>query len=122
MRYGTLMAKNVIHHLSAWINSRNSSAITTGLEYGLLSFDNAFLNYNLNSSSVNVFDQRTMVARFQMNESQPYRAETIRKQSINTHALLGLLGDQQLPLTMAGGDDSTEGALRQIKGRLSAQG
>ena len=93
------MAKNVILHLSEWINSANSSALTKGLAYGLLSFDNAFLNYNLNSSSVNIFDQRTMVARFQMNESKPYRAETIRKQSINAHALMGLLGDQQLPLT-----------------------
>ena len=112
-RYGALMAKNVIHHLTAWTNSQNSSAITAGLEYGLLSFDNAFLNYNLNSSSVNVFDQRTMVARFQMNESKPYRAETVRKQSINTHALLGLLGDQQLPLrATAGGGAGGTAALR----------
>jgi L-iduronidase len=111
-RYAALMAKTVIHHLDAWINTRNSSAITSGLRYSLLSFDNAFLNYNLNSSSVNVFDQRTMVARFQMNESEPYRAETIRKQSINAHALLGLLGDKQLPLSISpsGGSDGTHSA------------
>ena len=116
-RYGALMAKNVIHHLSAWTNSQNSSAITAGLEYGLLSFDNAFLNYNLNSSSVNVFDQRTMVARFQMNESKPYRAETVRKQSINAHALLGLLGDQQLPLTATAGGDGGATTSRGSKGK-----
>ena len=103
-----------MQHLTQWINSQNSSALTKGMPFGLLSFDNAFLNYNLNSSSLNVFDQRTMVARFQMNNSKPYRAETIRKQSINAHALMGLLGDQQLPLTAKssgrGGGSSTAAA------------
>eukprot|EP00756_Hemistasia_phaeocysticola_P049560 Hpha_TRINITY_DN24063_c0_g1::TRINITY_DN24063_c0_g1_i1::g.130468::m.130468/K01217/IDUA; L-iduronidase len=95
-RYAVMMAKSVELHLSQWINSHNTTAPSAGISYALMSFDNGFLNYNRNNASINIFDQRTLVSRFQMNHSTPVVFETVKKQSINTHTLLSLLGDTQL--------------------------
>ena len=54
-----------------------------GIEYSLLSNDNAFLSYHPHP-----FTQRTMLARFQVNSTHPPHVQFIRKP---IHAVMGLL-------------------------------
>ena len=54
-----------------------------------LANDNAFLNYG-----DAWFQQRTLTARFEMNESKPYAVEVLRKPSINAMALLTFIGGE----------------------------
>ena len=56
---------------------------------GYLANDNAFLNYG-----DAWFQQRTLTARFEMNESKPYAVRVLRKPSINAMALLSFVGDE----------------------------
>lgn len=62
----------------------------TNISYELLSNDNGFLNWH-----PNYFDQRTLVTRFQMNETKPPSVQTIKKPVLSIMGLLSLLGEQQ---------------------------
>lgn len=58
------------------------------INYALLSNDNAFLSYHPHP-----FTQRTLTARFQVNNTQPPHVQLIRKPVLTVMALLALLGD-----------------------------
>lgn len=59
--------------------------------YALLSNDNGFLSYYPNQ-----FTQRTLLARFQMNQTTPHYVTFVRKPVYMMMGLLALLGDRQL--------------------------
>ncbi|XP_068241204.1 alpha-L-iduronidase [Palaemon carinicauda] len=60
-------------------------------KYALMSFDNAFLNYR-----PHFFDQRTILTRFQINNTTPHQVQFVKKPAYTIMALLSLLGDQVL--------------------------
>ncbi|XP_057688975.1 alpha-L-iduronidase isoform X2 [Corythoichthys intestinalis] len=66
------------------------SANTT-INYTLLSNDNAFLSYHPHP-----FTQRTLTARFQVNNTQPPHVQLIRKPVLTVMGLLALLGESQV--------------------------
>lgn len=67
----------------------------TNVSWGYHANDNAFLNYG-----DAWFSQRTLVARFEMNRTNT--VEVIRKPTLNTMAMLSLLGDRRHRLSWAG--------------------
>ncbi|XP_050714481.1 uncharacterized protein LOC126997437 isoform X2 [Eriocheir sinensis] len=89
-RYAALVARAVAIHLPA----------LSRLHYELLSFDNAFLNYR-----PSFFNQRTLVARFQMNSTSWPHVQLVKKPSYAVMGLLALLGDRQLRVRLHGLDD-----------------
>lgn len=58
------------------------------INYTLLSNDNAFLSYHPFP-----FTQRTLTARFQVNNTQPPHVQLIRKPVLTVMGLLALLGE-----------------------------
>lgn len=58
-----------------------------GMNYSLLSNDNAFMNYY-----PHYFTQRTLTARFQMNNTKPPHVQMVRKPVLTVMGLLALLG------------------------------
>ncbi|KAK4292477.1 hypothetical protein Pmani_034764 [Petrolisthes manimaculis] len=81
-RYPAMVARAVALHLP----------LLSSMRYELLSFDNAFLNYR-----PSFFDQRTLVARFQMNSSLPVHVQMVKKWSYSVMGLLARLGHRLLP-------------------------
>lgn len=63
------------------------------INYTLLSNDNAFLSYHPHP-----FTQRTLTARFQVNNTQPPHVQLIRKPVLTVMGLLALLGDNLFTL------------------------
>lgn len=63
----------------------------TSINYTLLSNDNAFLSYHPHP-----FTQRTLTARFQVNNTQPPHVQLIRKPILTVMGLLALLGTVDL--------------------------
>lgn len=61
------------------------------INYTLLSNDNAFLSYHPHP-----FTQRTLTARFQVNNTRPPHVQLIRKPVLAVMGLLGLLGNDLL--------------------------
>jgi len=61
------------------------------MEYRLLSNDNAFLSYHPFP-----FSQRTLLARFQMNSTDPPHVQFIRKPIYSVMALMSFVGGQQI--------------------------
>ena len=62
-----------------------------GMDYQLLSNDNAFLSYHPFP-----FTQRTLLARFQVNSTDPPHFQFIRKPIYSVMALLSLIGGDQV--------------------------
>lgn len=65
------------------------------VNYSLLSNDNAFLSYHPHP-----FSQRTLTARFQVNNTQPPHVQLVRKPVLAVMALLALLGGWLLLLLL----------------------
>ncbi|XP_076003594.1 alpha-L-iduronidase [Genypterus blacodes] len=85
------------------------SAANTSINYTLLSNDNAFLSYHPHP-----FTQRTLTARFQVNNTQPPHVQLLRKPVLTVMGLLALLGDIQVLAEVwnpAGTNSSTLGVL-----------
>lgn len=59
------------------------------INYTLLSNDNAFLSFHPHQ-----FTQRTLTARFQVNNTEPPHVQLIRKPVLTVMGLLALLGDE----------------------------
>ncbi|XP_046331307.2 alpha-L-iduronidase-like [Haliotis rufescens] len=94
--YAAIAAKIIGQHQN--IFRANASA---GLKYSLLSNDNGFLSYYPHQ-----FTQRTLLARFQMNNTKSPYVTFIPKPIYATMVALSFLGDKQVHLearTMAGG-------------------
>ena len=65
--------------------------------YTLLSNDNGFLSYHPHQ-----FTQRTLLARFQMNTTDPPHVQYVRKPVHTVMGLLAKLGEKQLQVNITG--------------------
>lgn len=72
----------IIQHQNLLISKANNT-----INYTLLSNDNAFMNYY-----PHYFTQRTLTARFQMNNTKPPHVQMVRKPVLTAMGLLALLG------------------------------
>lgn len=81
------------------------------LRYNLLSNDNGFISY-----PPYYFRQRTSLARFQMNHSNPRKVEFVKKPVLSVMGLLALLGDEQIKtsITLENGDHDDFGVMATI--------
>ena len=84
--YAAIVAKIISQHQNIIIANTNSK-----INYTLLSNDNGFLSFYPRQ-----FSQRTLMARFQVNNTKPPFVQFVRKPVHAVMSLLSLLGDQQL--------------------------
>uniref|UniRef100_A0A2K6T4N1 Alpha-L-iduronidase n=1 Tax=Saimiri boliviensis boliviensis TaxID=39432 RepID=A0A2K6T4N1_SAIBB len=89
--YAAMVVKVIAQHQNLLL-ANTSSAIP----YALLSNDNAFLSYHPHP-----FAQRTLTARFQVNNTRPPHVQLLRKPVLTAMGLLALLGESG-PLGWAG--------------------
>ncbi|KAI1293508.1 Alpha-L-iduronidase [Halotydeus destructor] len=85
--YAAIMVRSVSEHVEHYFRRNGNHSV----KFGLLSNDNAFLSYFPHQ-----FDQRTLLARFQMNNSQANYTFFIKKPIYAATGLLGLLGNKLL--------------------------
>nr|XP_057926141.1 alpha-L-iduronidase isoform X1 [Doryrhamphus excisus] len=100
--YAAMAVKVISQH-------QNLKIANSTMNYTLLSNDNAFLSYHPHP-----FTQRTLTARFQVNNTQPPHVQLIRKPILTVMGLLALLGETQVltqVLNSLGANDSTVGVL-----------
>ncbi|KAK6180826.1 hypothetical protein SNE40_008808 [Patella caerulea] len=108
--YGAMAVKIIAQHQNIFVANPDCP-----INYQLLSYDNGFLSYYPHQ-----FTQRTLLARFQMNNTkQPYTT-FIQKPIYGTMCMLSLLGEQQV-FVGTGGDvtqpirnDTETGALATV--------
>ncbi|XP_072177683.1 alpha-L-iduronidase-like [Diadema setosum] len=86
--YAAIVAKIIVQHQDQLIRQHPDFLFT------LLSNDNGFLNFY-----PSYFDQRTLVARFQMNKTTPPSVQTVKKPVLSLMGLLSLLGERQVLVT-----------------------
>ncbi|KAM8803589.1 alpha-L-iduronidase [Rhynchonycteris naso] len=84
--YAAMVVKVIAQHQSLMV--ANSSY---PVRYALLSNDNAFLSYHPHP-----FSQRTLTARFQVNNTRPRHVQLLRKPVLTAMGLLALLDGEQL--------------------------
>ncbi|XP_056369113.1 alpha-L-iduronidase isoform X2 [Oenanthe melanoleuca] len=84
--YAAMVVKVIIQHQNLLISKANNT-----INYSLLSNDNAFLSYH-----PHYFTQRTLTARFQMNNTRPPHVQMVRKPVLTAMGLLALLGEKQI--------------------------
>lgn len=78
--------KVIVEHQNRWLSRRDNR-----FNLKLFSNDNGFLSYN-----PHFFTQRTLLARFQMNNTKPAHVQFIRKPIYSVMGLLSYLGETQL--------------------------
>ncbi|CAG5920346.1 unnamed protein product [Menidia menidia] len=84
--YAAMVVKVISQHQNLLLANPNST-----INYTLLSNDNAFLSYHPHP-----FTQRTLTARFQVNNTQPPHVQLVRKPVLTVMGLLALLGETQV--------------------------
>ncbi|KAM9237606.1 alpha-L-iduronidase isoform 1-T1 [Dugong dugon] len=84
--YAAMVVKVIAQHQNLLVANTSSS-----IRYVLLSNDNAFLSYNPHP-----FSQRTLTARFQVNNTRPPHVQLLRKPVLTAMGLLALLDGKQL--------------------------
>ncbi|XP_036619432.1 alpha-L-iduronidase [Trichosurus vulpecula] len=84
--YASMVVKIIAQHQTLLLSDTNNT-----LNYTLLSNDNAFLSYHPHH-----FTQRTLTARFQMNNTKPPHVQLVRKPVLTVMGLLAMLGESQL--------------------------
>ncbi|XP_029091182.1 alpha-L-iduronidase isoform X3 [Monodon monoceros] len=84
--YAAMVVKVIAQHQNLLVANTSSS-----VRYALLSNDNAFLSYHPHP-----FSQRTLTARFQVNDTRPPHVQLLRKPVLTAMALLALLDGEQL--------------------------
>ncbi|XP_041792468.1 alpha-L-iduronidase isoform X2 [Chelmon rostratus] len=102
--YAAMVVKVINQHQDLLLADPNST-----INYTLLSNDNAFLSYHPHP-----FTQRTLTARFQVNNTRPPHVQLIRKPVLAVMGLLALLGETQVLAQVSnspGTDNSTVGVL-----------
>ncbi|XP_020783992.1 alpha-L-iduronidase [Boleophthalmus pectinirostris] len=97
--YAAMVVKVIKQHQDLLSNPNNT------INYTLLSNDNAFLSYHPHQ-----FTQRTLNARFQINNTQPPHVQIIRKPVLTVMGLLALLGDTEV-LSQASPTSETLGVI-----------
>uniref|UniRef100_A0A8C3LGF8 Alpha-L-iduronidase n=1 Tax=Chrysolophus pictus TaxID=9089 RepID=A0A8C3LGF8_CHRPC len=97
--YAAMVVKVIIQHQNLLISKANNT-----INYTLLSNDNAFMSYY-----PHYFTQRTLTARFQMNNTKPPHVQMVRKPVLTVMGLLALLGEKQIFAEVnSSGGESTE--------------
>nr|XP_048707432.1 alpha-L-iduronidase isoform X3 [Caretta caretta] len=96
--YIALHKKVIIQHQNLLISKTNNT-----INYTLLSNDNAFMNYH-----PHYFTQRTLTARFQMNNTKPPHVQMVRKPVLTVMGLLALLGENQVFADIISKDESAD--------------
>uniref|UniRef100_A0A8C5LV15 Alpha-L-iduronidase n=1 Tax=Leptobrachium leishanense TaxID=445787 RepID=A0A8C5LV15_9ANUR len=81
--YAAMVVKVIDQHQDFLLWNESNS-----FNYSLLSNDNAFMNYY-----PHYFTQRTLTARFQMNNTKPPHVQMVRKPVLTVMGLLALLGE-----------------------------
>ncbi|KAL8202906.1 UNVERIFIED_CONTAM: hypothetical protein K2H54_030462 [Gekko kuhli] len=112
--YAALVVKVIAQHQNLLIAHPNNT-----INYTLLSNDNAFLSYHPYH-----FTQRTLTARFQMNNTKPPHIQMVRKPVLTAMGLLALLGEEQVSADISSGesDDSDSiGVLASLHKLAAAQ-
>lgn len=102
--YAAMVVKVIQQHQDLLLAHPNST-----INYTLLSNDNAFLSYHPHP-----FTQRTLTARFQVNNTRPPHVQLLRKPVLTVMGLLALLGETQVQAQVsssAGINGSTLGVL-----------
>ncbi|MEE6460334.1 hypothetical protein FKM82_000925 [Ascaphus truei] len=84
--YAAMVVKVIDQHQQLLLLNESNS-----INYTLLSNDNAFMNYY-----PHYFTQRTLTARFQMNNTKPPHVQMVRKPVLTVMGLLALLGEIQI--------------------------
>nr|XP_058923389.1 alpha-L-iduronidase isoform X4 [Kogia breviceps] len=84
--YAAMVVKVIAQHQNLLVANTSSP-----VRYALLSNDNAFLSYHPHP-----FSQRTLTARFQVNDTRPPHVQLLRKPVLTAMALLALLDGEQL--------------------------
>ncbi|XP_022361572.1 alpha-L-iduronidase [Enhydra lutris kenyoni] len=84
--YAAMVVKVIAQHQNLLLANTSSA-----MHYELLSNDNAFLSYH-----PHYFTQRTLTARFQVNNTRPPHVQLLRKPVLTAMALLALLDREQL--------------------------
>ncbi|XP_051026089.1 alpha-L-iduronidase [Acomys russatus] len=84
--YAALVVKVIAQHQNLLFANSSSS-----MRYVLLSNDNAFLSYHPHP-----FSQRTLTARFQINNTRPPHVQMLRKPVLTAMGLMALLDGEQL--------------------------
>ncbi|XP_077332228.1 alpha-L-iduronidase isoform X2 [Lithobates pipiens] len=79
--YAAMVVKVIDEHLDYMLSNDSQK-----MNYSLLSNDNAFMNYY-----PHYFTQRTLTARFQMNNTKPPHVQMVRKPVLTVMGLLALL-------------------------------
>ncbi|KAM3610942.1 uncharacterized protein V6R79_010971 [Siganus canaliculatus] len=114
--YAAMVVKVIDQHQDLVLSDPNST-----MNYTLLSNDNGFLSYHPHQ-----FTQRTLTARFQVNDTQPPHVQVLRKPVLTVMGLLALLGETQVlaqVLASAGPDNgSTVGVLASVHRPEAASG
>uniref|UniRef100_A0A673HTA7 Alpha-L-iduronidase n=1 Tax=Sinocyclocheilus rhinocerous TaxID=307959 RepID=A0A673HTA7_9TELE len=82
--YAAMVVKVISQHQNLLMADQNST-----VNYTLLSNDNAFLSYHPHP-----FTQRTLTARFQINNTNPPHVQLLRKPVLTVMGLLALLGNE----------------------------
>ncbi|NWU89531.1 IDUA iduronidase, partial [Upupa epops] len=97
--YAAMVVKVIIQHQNLLISKANNT-----INYTLLSNDNAFLSYY-----PHYFTQRTLTARFQMNNTKTPHVQMVRKPVLTVMGLLALLGEKHIFVEMYNGEgESTQ--------------
>ncbi|KAM4807543.1 alpha-L-iduronidase [Rhinophrynus dorsalis] len=81
--YAAMVVKVIDQHQDLILSNKSIS-----MNYTLLSNDNAFMNYY-----PHYFTQRTLTARFQMNNTKPPHVQMVRKPVLTVMGMLALLGE-----------------------------
>nr|XP_055102615.1 alpha-L-iduronidase isoform X3 [Symphalangus syndactylus] len=84
--YAAMVVKVIAQHQNLLLANTSSA-----FPYALLSNDNAFLSYHPHP-----FAQRTLTARFQVNNTRPPHVQLLRKPVLTAMGLLALLDEEQL--------------------------
>ncbi|KAF7239958.1 Alpha-L-iduronidase [Varanus komodoensis] len=84
--YAAMVVKVIVQHQNLLLARANNT-----INYTLLSNDNAFMSYH-----PYFFTQRTLTARFQMNNTKPPHVQMVRKPVLTVMGLLALLGEEQV--------------------------
>ncbi|XP_067409489.1 alpha-L-iduronidase isoform X2 [Emydura macquarii macquarii] len=96
--YAAMVVKVITQHQNLLIAKANNT-----VNYTLLSNDNAFMNYY-----PHYFTQRTLTARFQMNNTKPPHVQMVRKPVLTVMGLLALLGEEQVSAGIISKDNSAK--------------
>uniref|UniRef100_A0A8D1KKL7 Alpha-L-iduronidase n=1 Tax=Sus scrofa TaxID=9823 RepID=A0A8D1KKL7_PIG len=103
--YAAMVVKVIAQHQNLLVANTSSS-----IRYTLLSNDNAFLSYHPHP-----FSQRTLTARFQVNNTRPPHVQLLRKPVLTAMGLLALLGEWHAGSWVGQGSGWTRGCSRLVQ-------